>query len=217
MCKLTYALIIVAACSLSGCQMISPFTPGSRAAGQPLPSATQAAAAQQGLATLTQLVNAKNYAALGFNSPDEVHRATLGQPLSISTVRLDALLAYTDQTSPETLLVDARRSLYPVEVSQRVATSVFVTGSTDGWRATDLGNPAVARGVTRYRSRPTDFIVHVPALQVYFVGNQTEGMLMLTPVRNDARADFRAGEPIPAHEAFKRLQPLAQGYNGLPQ
>jgi hypothetical protein len=193
---------------LSGCQT---------ARTQPPPRSTQAVAAQEGLATLKHVVNANNYAALGFGSPDEVRRAALGEPLQIYLVRLDALQKFTDQTNPETLLVDARRSLYPVKVSERVATSIFVTQSPDGWRATELGNAAVAQLVSRYRHSPTDFVLHVPALQVYFVGNRVEGMLILTPVTDDPRTGLRAGGALPAGPAFLKLQKAANEYNGLPQ
>jgi len=202
---------------LVGCATLSPFNPSSGAAGQPAPSATDASAAQEGLATFQKVINDKNYAALGFGSPDEVRRATLGQPLPIFRVGLDALNASTPQTNPNTLLVDARRRLYPVEVDRRVATSIFVTQASDGWRATDLGSAAVARAVTRYRTEPSDFIVHVPALKVYFVARRTQGALMLTPVVDDPRLGFKAGDPLPAADAFAALQKAAQGYNGLPQ
>ena len=72
---------------------------------------------------LLQLVNEKNYASIRFESPDEVRQATLGEPLQFF----------------------ARRSLYPVEVKQRVASSIIVTQSctageplisaTPQWRA----------------------------------------------------------------------------------
>lgn len=215
--KLLYAAIVLAACSLGGCQSISPFTPGSDAAEQPPASASQAAAAQQGLATFVQLVNAGNYAALGFGSPEEVRQASLGAPMQIYRVGLDALRGLKQDSNPETLLVDARRSLYPVEVQQRTASSIFVTQAPDGWRASDMGSAAVARAVTRYRNSPTDFIVHVPALQIYFVARRSEGRLLLTPVMDDPRTDFKAGVSLPADEAFRRLQKPAQDYNGLPQ
>jgi hypothetical protein len=67
------------------------------------------------------LVNAGNYAARGFESVDEVRQATLGEPLQVDQVGLDALRGFNEQTNPETLLVDIRRNLYPVKVGARVA------------------------------------------------------------------------------------------------
>jgi hypothetical protein len=58
-------------------------------------------------------VNAGNYAALGFESVDEVRQATFGEPLQVDQVRLDALRAFNEQTNPETLLVDIRRDCIP--------------------------------------------------------------------------------------------------------
>lgn len=206
--KLPFMLIVAMACFLGGCQT---------SRSQPHPNGSQASAAQDGLATLRQIVNANNYAALGFGSPDEVRQATLGEPLMIYQVRLDALRRFNGQGDPQTLLADVRRSLYPVQVSGKVATSIFVTGVREGWRATELGNAAVAKLVSRYRHGAGDFVVHVPALQSYFVADQVEGRLVLTPVMDDPRTGFRAGEALPADLVFAALQKAASDYNGLPQ
>ncbi len=204
--KLPFALIVAVVLFLGGCQT-----------SQPRPNHSQDTAAQHGLATLRQVVNAGNYASLGFESEGEVRQATLGEPLQVYRVQLDALRAFTENTDPETLLVDIRRSLYPVKVGDRVATSIFVTGSREGWRASELGNAAVARLVSRYRHGAGDFVVHVPAMKSWFVADRVEGKLMLTPVMDDPRTKLRAGETVPADVAFLQLKEASEGYNGLPQ
>ena len=204
--KLPFALIVAVVLFLGGCQT-----------SQPRPNHSQANAAQHGLDTLRQVVNAGNYASLGFDSLDEVLRARLGEPLQVYRVQLDALRAFTENTDPETLLVDIRRSLYPVKVGDRVATSIFVTGSREGWRASELGNAAVARLISRYRHGAGDFVVHVPAMKSWFVADRVEGKLMLTPVMDDPRTKLRAGETLPADVVFLQLKAASEGYNGLPQ
>jgi hypothetical protein len=204
--KFPFAVIVALVLFLGGCQT-----------SQPRPNHSQATAAQHGLATLRQIVNAGNYASLGFESEAEVRQATLGEPLQVYRVQLDALRAFTENTDPETLLVDIRRSLYPVKVGDRVATSIFVTGSREGWRASELGNAAVARLVSRYRHGAGDFVVHVPAMKSWFVADRVEGKLMLTPVMDDPRTKLRAGETLPADVVFLQLKAASEGYNGLPQ
>jgi hypothetical protein len=98
-----------------------------------------------------------------------------------------------------------------------VATSIFVTGSREGWRASELGNAAVARLVSRYRHGAGDFVVHVPAMKSWFVADRVEGKLMLTPVMDDPRTKLRAGETLPADVVFLQLKAASEGYNGLPQ
>jgi hypothetical protein len=192
--KFPFAVIVALVLFLGGCQT-----------SQPRPNHSQDTAAQHGLATLRQIVNAGNYASLGFESEAEVRQATLGEPLQVYRVQLDALRAFTENTDPETLLVDIRRSLYPVKVGDRVATSIFVTGSREGWRASELGNAAVARLVSRYRHGAGDFVVHVPAMKSWFVADRVEG-----------HAHARDGRP--AHQApggrdpaGRRRLPAAQG------
>lgn len=204
--KFPFAVIVAVVLFLGGCQT-----------SQPRPNHSQATAAEHGLDTLRQVVNAGNYASLGFDSLDEVLRARLGEPLQVYRVQLDALRAFTENTDPETLLVDIRRSLYPVKVGDRVATSIFVTGSREGWRASELGNAAVARLISRYRHGAGDFVVHVPAMKSWFVADRVEGKLMLTPVMDDPRTKLRAGETLPADVVFLQLKAASEGYNGLPQ
>jgi hypothetical protein len=204
--KFPFAVIVAVVLFLGGCQT-----------SQPRPNHSQETAARHGLATLRQIVNAGNYASLGFESEAEVRQATLGEPLQVYRVQLDALRAFTENTDPETLLVDIRRSLYPVKVGDRVATSIFVTGSREGWRASELGNAAVARLVSRYRHGTGDFVVHVPAMKSWFVADRVEGKLMLTPVMDDPRTKLRAGETLPADVVFLQLKAASEGYNGLPQ
>ena len=204
--KFPFALVVAVVLFLAGCQT-----------SQPRPNHSQDTAAQHGLATLRQIVNARNYASLGFESEAEVRQATLGEPLQVYRVQLDALRAFTENTDPETLLVDIRRSLYPVRVGDRVATSIFVTGSREGWRTSELGNAAVARLVSRYRHGTGDFVVHVAAMKSWFIADRVEGKLMLTPVMDDPRTKLRAGETVPADVVFLQLKAASEGYNGLPQ
>ena len=204
--KFPFAVIVALACFLGGCQT-----------SQPRPNHSQATAAEHGLDTLRRVVNAGNYASLGFDSLDEVLRARLGEPLQVYRVQLDALRDFTENTDPETLLVDIRRTLYPVKVGDRVATSIFVTGSREGWRASEMGNAAVARLISRYRHGAGDFVVHVPAMKSWFVADRVEGKLMLTPVMDDPRTKLRAGETLPADVVFLQLKAASEGYNGLPQ
>ena len=98
-----------------------------------------------------------------------------------------------------------------------MATSIFVTGSREGWRASELGNAAVARLASRYRHGAGDFVVHVAAMKSWFVADRVEGKLMLTPVMDDPRTKLRAGETVPADVVFLQLKAASDGYNGLPQ
>lgn len=212
-----WTLALAAAFPLVGCTSLSPFNPSNSAAGQPAASTTQTTAAQDGLIVFRGLINAKNYAGLGFNSPEDARRASLGEPMSVFLIRLDTLRNMTEETNLENLLVDVRRAFYPVEIDKRVATSLVVTQHPDGWRATDFGNGAIARAVTRYRVNQSDFLVHAAAFKVYFIGRKEEGTLTFTPIMDDQRFGFRAGETLSAERAVVALRQAAQEYNGLPQ
>lgn len=211
------SVIALAMFALAACGAKAPFNASNGAADAPKAVATQQLAATQGLQTLRALVSEKNYGGLGFASAADVQRARLGKPLAIFRVQLDALEKYRPEQDPNSIIVNAHRSLYPVEVDGDVASSLYVTQHNDGWRATDFGNVAVARAVTHYRGSPSDFVVWIPALKVYFVARKSATGLSLTPIIDDPRFALKAGVTLPANRVFVLLQRAAQRYNGLPQ
>lgn len=184
-------------------------------------------AATQSLATFRQLVTKDNYKQLGFDSPDEVSSATLGQPIQVYMVKLDQLREYKSGTDPNALLTNINQLQYPVMVREQVRSAIGV-GQADGkWKATGFGNASLARQVAAARkaepaasaqgasSQP--MLIHVAALGLYFVASRgADGKLMMTPLVDNPSFNMRAGAPIPAEQVFTTLSPLAQQYNGLP-
>jgi hypothetical protein len=175
---------------------------------------------------LRKLVNAKTYKEMGFDNRSEVATATLGEPINVSMVPLDALSKYATGGDPERLLADPRRVIYPVEVNQQVKSSIIVEGADRQWKATSFGGPNLVRQIARYRSDVNDKVkpergsmrvVHVAALNLYFLGYRVGGPLMLTPLDNYTIFKLTAGAVLPADQVFATLAPIARKYNGLPR
>jgi len=170
-------------------------------------------AAEEALKTLEKLITQENYEAMGFASPDEVSRAQLGLPLPVYRVQLDQLREYSPgETDPKTLLVDVKRTLYPVTVDGEVRSSVAVEGPQGAWRGTDFGGPALIKALSQYRQSESDFVVHIGFVGLYFVAQQNEDGLWLTPLLDDPTLGFVAGEPLAAEEVFRALLPIAREY-----
>ncbi|MGH7836912.1 MAG: hypothetical protein ACREQC_03705, partial [Candidatus Binataceae bacterium] len=108
-----------------------PFNASNGSAAQPPASPGQQEAAVAGLSTLRQLVTAQNYAALGFASADQAQHAQLGEPIGVYTIGLDALKKYSPSVKLADLLTDTHRWMYPVQVDQRVTSSLYVTQASD--------------------------------------------------------------------------------------
>lgn len=193
---------------------------------QPPPPAHQPQeAATQGLETLRQMITEQNYRAMGFQSVDEVKSATLGEPLGVFHVHLDQLKAYEPGSDPGKVLTDVGQRMYPVTVSDEVRSSLVVAKVDDTWKATRFGGPNVIQAIAGVRTtvahsseKPpaSTFVVQVPALNLYFLGYRTDDKLMLVPVLDDLRYNFKAGVALPAEEAFRALAAAAKSYNGLP-
>jgi hypothetical protein len=212
-------LSVIVGCLLVSCDGKSPVAGGAGgdAAPQPAPSPNAQAAAGQGLTTFRALISKDNYKGMGFATVEDVQRATLGEPMKVFRIELDALKRYRAEANANDLLVDAQRSLYPVQVDQNVVTSLYVNEHKDGWRATVFGNSAVARALAQHRQGKDDFVVHVPALKVYFIGRRNDAGLALIALIDDPRFSFKAGEPMPSDRVLAVLQKEAEAYNGLPQ
>jgi hypothetical protein len=193
------------------------FPGGQGTQSESAPSATPQEAAQAGLAALQSLVTQDNYQGLGFSSVDQVKSAQLGAPMSLHSVRLDALTAYKGDPDASSLVQDAHKTIYPVTSGEQVLSSVSVTQRSDGWRATDFGNSALTKALVAHKQSGSDIVVWVPALKIYFTARGTGSALTLTPIMDDPRFDLKAGEGILASGAFAILQRGASGYNGLPQ
>jgi hypothetical protein len=210
---------LVTACAGAGA---TPGLEGQKPETQPDPQA----AATRALDPLRKLVTAQTYRDLGFDDPSEAASATLGEPIRVSMVRLDALRQYEAGRDPERLLTDAGRVIYPIEVKNQVKSSIIVEGVAGQWKATSFGGPHLVRQIARFRSdvnariKPAQdsmSVVHVAALNLYFLGYRVDGRLMLTPLESQTNYKLEAGAVLRADQVFATLAPFARSYNGLPQ
>jgi len=182
-------------------------------------------AANASLATFRKLVTSDNYKEMGFESPGEVVNATLGDPMRVYLVKLDQLKEYKQGGDPNALLTDLNRIVYPVVVREQVRSSITVEAIDGKWKTTTFGQGATTKQIAEAKkavaansqSRGAEpFIVHVAALNLYFVGHRADNKLMLTPIVSVDNYKLRAGVTMPAEEVFSNLAPFARSYNGQP-
>jgi hypothetical protein len=181
------------------------------------PVAASREAASNALVTLQALVTEKNYAALGFNSVEEVKRASLAAPLSVFEIGLDRLKGYQPGQDPDALLTPTSATIYPVTVDAQPRSSVTVVKKDSGYTAASFGQAQIAKGLVQFRGPNVEgtFAVHIPILSMYLIGSRMDKRLMLTPVVA-TRASLRVGVPVAAEVLLKEVLPLIQTYNGLP-
>lgn len=219
---LSMALVLALALPFAACRRGAAQGGGEQ---KPPMSPDAQTAATRALDPLRKLVTADNARDMGFDSPAEAADAALGNPIRVQMVRLDALQQYQPSTDPGSLLTEANRVIYPVAVRGQVKSSVIVEGSAGQWRATSFGGPHLVRQMARFRDEVSErlkpaadslTVVHVAALNLYFLGYRVEGRLMLTPLENHPNYRLEAGSSLPAEQVFATLAPIAKSYNGLP-
>jgi len=181
---------------------------------------SQEAAAAQGLAILRSL-SADRTRDLGFTQAN-ADRTTLGKPLSVYSVNLDALREYRTGEDASDLIEQSPAAFYPVLLDGTVRTGVRVENSPAGWEPARVGNAGLATSVDRARHAlpspddPAVALVQVLALNLVFVGQKTDAEWILVPVIDDPSVELKAGTPEPASSIFARLAILAARHNGQP-
>lgn len=182
-------------------------------------------AAARALAIFQKMGKEGNFKTMGFDSADEMTKATLDEPLAVFMVGLNALRKYQSGSDPNQLLKPIDKVIYPVKSGDAVRSSIVLQKGKEGWKASDFGGANFARLVTRARdenAKTTNlpitayFVVQAPALNAYFLGYRQNDKLMLVSLIDDTALKLQAGSALPAEQVFDQLRPIAEKYNGLP-
>jgi hypothetical protein len=175
--------------------------------------------AQRSLATLQSLATTQTYKGLGFESLQETKSASLGQPLRVFMVGLDALRDYQPQTDPNKMLMDVHQLIYPVVVGGQQRSSVTLREVEGKWQVASFGKPTLTKALVQMRQRQIEsarvpaeslFAVNIPALNLSFLGRRSDGTLLLTPLVSDAALKLEEGQPQDAKAVFEALAPRAR-------
>jgi hypothetical protein len=183
------------------------------------PSTNPEEAATTAIGVLQKLVNEQNFRELGFDSVDQVKQAQPGQPFNVFKIGLEQLKGYKAEADPNGLLAQSPKTLYPVVVNGQVKSSFTVNHRESGYQASSFGNAAIIKSLSQYRQSGVvgnDFVVRVPAFNMYYLGRRIENRLLLVPIIDDPRLKLKPGEAVPAQTVIEQLVPLAKEYNGLP-
>ena len=216
----TISLIAIVIAIAGGCnrQASSETSTNNQNTSQPETFADAQSAATQSLTVFRKLVNNQNFRDLGFESPDEVANATLGQPLPVMFVRLDQLRQYQQGTDVNSLLGQSNEVNYPVLANNQVRSSVVVQQVNGRWKTGTLGNGALAKHIADARKGRTgaegatqQALVHVGSLGFYFLGERSaDNKWTLTPLVSNPDLNLAAGRAVPAEEVFTRLATAAK-------
>ena len=160
----------------------------------------------------SKLITDQEAKLLGFDSADEVKSAELGPPLPVFRVGLKQLGDFMPSDDPEKLLSNANFVIYPIMVGSKVRSSLTVTQSPKDkvWKTTKWGSGPLLRLLWKYRSSPSNFVVWIPALNLYFLGDRSAGRLTLIPIEDVPKQRFMAGQEQPAEKVFSNLRIKAQ-------
>lgn len=171
---------------------------------KPVVQSSPEEAAKAGLTQFQAILKAHpNPASLGVTK-EQSNEIGLGMPLDVYMVYLTDLKNFDGSNA---ITRDTGSKFYPIVVGNNVVSSLYV-GEIDKtrWEATTFGNPAAAKAISALKG---DYIIKVPALKVTLVASRTKDATIVTPIADDARFSFHAGQSLSLNDALLRMKPDA--------
>lgn len=139
------------------------------------------AAAIEGLKILKTAITAENFKQFGFDSLDQVARATVGKGIPLYYVRADQLQEYTSGTDAGKLMMPTNRRLFPILADKSAKLVMTLEYSDEHWKLVSFGQQDIASPLnsaqvnTNPRSSAPGsytrsyFVVQIPALRLSFL------------------------------------------------
>ena len=178
-------------------------------------------AATDALSTLKPLLTeGKNFKEMGFDSLEQIDRASLGEPASVFAVGLDQLRDYSPSSDPQSLLIDTKRMVFPVVADGSGRTLITVEQKDGKWHFVSFGDQRVANHLMRVREEKSSapgglatskyFLIQVKALFLTFLGNQQPGgaganSLRLVPL--NGKSDLNMSPAFRENKSFLMHNP----------
>lgn len=173
-------------------------------AGTSSADVTAAAGAREGLRMLKASITKDNYKQFGFDSYDQVTRATLGDGVSLFYVRADQLKDYVPGTDAGKLMIPTNRRLYPVLADGIGRLVMTIEYSDNQWKLVGFGQQDIASPLSKIKqdeirhsngpgaSAKNYFVVQIPSMHLSFLahspppgpggGEQSKSQVTLVPL-----------------------------------
>ena len=187
------------------------------------PHRTADEAAKEMLGELPALGDGLN--GIGINGAEEAKRSALATSFRVYMVRLDRLGAY-DGTQPDSaMLTDLEQALYPVVVEGGVRAVLGVHKIPEGWETREISSPQIASllvdvragaAASTKKAASSFTVVRIPALQLWFVGEQGADGLILRSTAPVESIGLAPNTPIAAKSLFAKLVPAAKALLAAP-
>jgi hypothetical protein len=161
---------------------------------------------------------------LGFDQVSDLTNAKAGSPFKVYMIRLDELQSYQTGSDPRPLLHETNGRIFPLMLNEQVRSSAMVDlsrkdqGDEFILRVTQLGSPSLIKVLTEFRQvleqkkgcESTCFVVWVPAIKRYFLGDKTSEGIKLKVLIDGPGEKLKKGDFLPAEQVFSILQSEAQ-------
>jgi hypothetical protein len=181
-------------------------------------------AANQSLETFRELVTPENAKAYGFEAPGAVASANVGSPVHEAVIGLDSLKKW-DGENVESLIKPTGRLIYPIVSKDGISRSSVTLRLKDGeWSPVSFGDSREAHIRSDIRSaidqnapagapKPQVLQVRVPALNLNFLAQRKDNIVLFTSLQSIPSIDVKAGTTESAKDILTRVQSMAMKVN----
>ncbi len=175
--------------------------------------------AEHALQQIANLAANGLYEKLGFKDAEEAARAELGPALPVYFIGLQAMRNYTPDIGMSDFLGEPVELVYPVNVDDRVRSSIGIQKNGNGWQIASMGRPNLARSLEQLQRLHNSsgghstgseyFVVEIPSLYLIFLGHRDAVQVNLTPNADDDDLGFSRGKAMDGATILGRVKELA--------
>lgn len=177
--------------------------------------------ASEALRNFQKAINKDNYKLFGLKSPDEIANMRLGQSaIHVYLVRLDSLRKFQSGDG-RTLLTNINQVLYPVYSGDNLVSSISLGMKGDHWAVESFGDRAIVQNymdaLKNVSSTPTQktYLIRIPSLNIFLLATENS-TINVELLGNQPFGELKPGAITTLQDAFLKIKPIANNYNGLP-
>jgi len=180
--RLKHVVVLLCAVALIGCSGGS--------------NNTSTEAAEDGISVLKEMADESDYSFFGYESEGDIGNEELGDPIEIKELDLNAFLA--SETATDAMIIDANEYLFPVKVGSTTIEAIRVMEEDGEWEYVSSesdGEIDTALSLVAASSLTLEdcFLLEIGGAGLYFVGYESGGQTMLTPLYTTTSPAFTSG------------------------
>ncbi|MDQ5986156.1 MAG: hypothetical protein CSYNP_01875 [Syntrophus sp. SKADARSKE-3] len=152
--------------------------------------------AESGLETLRSMAESSDYLFFGYESPSDVGKEELGEPITVKTIDIETLL--TSDVPNDAMIIEKNEYVFPVMVRSKPIGAVQIMLKDDTWEYVAIGSKSDVEKALNIISANAlaiedIYLLNLEEVEMAFMGYKSNGRQILIPLYKSAAAPFVPG------------------------